>query len=179
LALNQQLADEAVTLLGSAEGIRTLSKTKKTLIISFGSGKEELFEHSLKPYFEQSTCLNIAKNADATILAQVEKQLSGAEQLIFSIHDSRKRPAPALDYSAPVKEFIQKLSSKVQATAVFASPYTLSSLPKNLLDRTILLAYQNSEELQQAAVSVLIGSIAPKGKLPVNVSPYFKNGEGL
>jgi len=62
---------------------------------------------------------------------------------------------------------------------VFASPYSLNGLPKNLLNHTLLLAYQNSIELQHAAVKILLGELSPKGKLPVNVSPLFKNGAGL
>jgi len=33
--------------------------------------------------------------------------------------------------------------------------------------------------LQHAAVKILLGELSPKGKLPVNASPLFKNGTGL
>jgi beta-glucosidase-like glycosyl hydrolase len=179
VALNQQLADEAVTVLASMDGIQSLSKTKKTAIISFGSGVEDVFERDLKNYFSNITSITVAKNAGAKNLEQIESKLSGFEQLIFSIHDSRKRPAPTLDYSASVQAFLEKISPNVQATVVFASPYTLNGLAKNLLNHTLVLAYQNNEALQHAAVKIILGELSPKGKLPVNINPFLKNGAGL
>ena len=179
VALNQQLADEAVTVLTSMEGIQSLSKTKKTAIISIGSGAEDVFERDVKNYFSNFASITIAKNASAKDLEQIEGALSNVDQLILSIHDTRKRPAPTLDYSASVQAFLEKISPNVQASVVFASPYTLSGLPKLLLNHTLLLAYQNSVELQHAAVKILLGELSPKGKLPVNISPLFKNGAGL
>lgn len=179
LALNQQLADEAVTVLTSMEGIQSLSKTKKTAIISIGSGAEDVFERDVKNHFSNFTSITIAKNASAKDLEQLENKLSGFEQLILSIHDTRKRPAPTLDYSASVQAFLEKISSTVQATMVFASPYTLNGLPKGLLNHTLILAYQNSAELQHAAVKILVGDMTQKGKLPVNINSLFKNGAGL
>jgi beta-glucosidase-like glycosyl hydrolase len=179
VALNQELADEAVTVLTSMEGIQSLSKTKKTAIISIGSGTEDVFEQDLKNHFSNIASITIAKNASAKDLEQIEGALSNVEQLILSIHDTRKRPAPTLDYSASVQAFLEKISTTVQATVLFASPYTLNGLAKNLLNHTLLLAYQNSAELQHAAVKILLGELSPKGKLPVNASPLFKNGTGL
>ena len=179
VALNQELADEAVTVLTSMEGIRSLSKSKKTAIISIGSGAEDVFEQDVKNHFSNIASITVAKNASAKDLEQIEGALSNVEQLILNIHDTRKRPAPTLDYSSSVQAFLEKISPTVQATVVFASPYTLNGLAKNLLNHTLLLAYQNSAELQHAAVKILLGELSPKGKLPVNVSPLFKNGTGL
>jgi beta-glucosidase-like glycosyl hydrolase len=179
LALKQQLADEAITVLTSMEGIQSLSKTKKTAIISIGSGVEEVFEWDLKNHFSNISSIPVAKNASAKDLEKLVVELSNVEQLILNIHDTRKRPAPTLDYSSSVQAFLEKISPNVQATVVFASPYTLNGLPKNLLNHTLVLAYQNSEELQHAAVKILLGNRNPKGKLPVNINPLFKNGAGL
>ncbi len=179
MALNQQLADEAVTVLTSMEGIQSLSKNKKTAIISIGSGAEDVFAQDLKNHFSNIASITIAKNASTKDLEQIESKLSGFEQLILSIHDTRKRPAPTLDYSASVQAFLEKISPEVRVTVVFASPYTLNGLAKNLLNHSLLLAYQNSVEVQRAAVKILLGELSPKGKLPVNVSPLFKNGAGL
>ena len=179
VALNQQLADEAVTVLTCMAGIQSLSKTKKTAIINIGLGAEDVFEQDLKNHFSNIASIPVAKNTSAKDLEQIESKLSGFEQLILSIHDTRKRPAPSLDYSASVQAFLEKIGPTIQATVVFASPYTLNGLPKNLLNHSLLLAYQNSAELQHAAVKILTGNKNPKGKLPVNINPLFKNGAGL
>lgn len=171
LALTQQLADAAVTVLGSTEGIRSLATTKKTLHISIGSGAEEVFERGLKTYFKEFANICIAKNASAKELEQVEKQLNGMEQVVLSIHDTRKRPAPNLDFSPAVYALIEKLHPNTQVTAVFASPYTLRVLPKTLSSQSLLMGYQNSDEMQQATLKVIMGAIIPEGKLPVRLSP--------
>ncbi|MFM6954380.1 MAG: glycoside hydrolase family 3 protein [Sphingobacteriaceae bacterium] len=179
LALNQQLANESVTLLGSTEGLRSLSKTKKTLNVNIGSGAEEVFEYGLKNYFTNFASINIAKNATVKDLEQIEGSLNNVEQIILSIHDTRKRPGASLDFSSAVSSLIEKTGAKIQISAVFASPYTLGSLGQTLCKKSILLVYQNSSESQEAAVKIITGNLAPKGKLPVSVKPYFSNGEGL
>lgn len=176
LALNQQLADEAITLLGSTF---ELDQKKKTCILSIGPDGVTVFQNELRPFFDQVSCLNIAKNASAVQIQEIRAQLATAEQVILSLHDTRKRPAPSLDFSAEIMQLIADLGPKCQATVVFANAYTLAQLPENLVKKPLLLAYQNSQELQKAATKVLNKSRVAKGKLPVRIAPYFTNGEGL
>ncbi len=179
LALNQQLAEEAVTVLASMDGIRSLSKTKKTAIISIGTGAEDVFERGLKNHFTDFISINIAKDAPTINFEQMQHELIGMEQIMVSIHDTRRRPAPTLDFSVIVQEYLAKLNLKSMVTLVFGSPYTLAGLPQPQGKQSLVLGYQNSKEMQEAAIKIVSGTLAPKGKLPVTVNPYFKNGEGL
>lgn len=179
LNLNQQLADAAVTVLNSKNGIEVLDKSKKTLILSLGSAVPTVFQKELQKDFNNSAILNLDKQASAEKVESIKQVLTNYEQILLSIHDTRKRPAPVLDFSAALKTFISQLAEKITLISVFANPYTLIHLPGLEKTNTLMMNYQNSEEMQKAAVKVINKEIPSKGKLPVNINAYFKNGDGL
>jgi hypothetical protein len=84
-----------------------------------------------------------------------------------------------LDFSPEVLAFIQEMAQKNSVIAVFASPYTLINLPGLVNAGSLIMNYQNSDEMQKAAVKVISGQISAKGKLPVSINPVYKNGDGL
>lgn len=178
-ALNQQLADAAVTLLNSKKGIESLDKSKPTKILSIGTEKITVFQTDLQKQFTNSQLLNLNKQASIETINTLRQGVSENEQVIISIHDTRKRPAPVLDFSPEVLAFIQEMAQKNSVIAVFASPYTLINLPGLVNAGSLLMNYQNSDELQKAAVKVISGQISAKGKLPVSINPVYKNGDGL
>ncbi len=59
---------------------------------------------------------------------------------------------------------------------VFDSPYGILQLPAFA---TLLVAYENQREAQEAAAGVILGRLSPKGRLPVSVKPFFPVGSGL
>ncbi len=179
LKLNQELADAAVTVLNSKNGIQVLDKSKKTLILSLGSAMPTSFQNELQNDFNNSAILNLDKQASAEKIESVKQVLTNYEHILVSIHDTRKRPAPILDFSAALKAFISELAEKSTLISVFANPYTLINLPGLEKTQTLLMNYQNSEEMQKAAVKVINKEVSSKGKLPVNINAYFKNGDGL
>ncbi|MFM6976518.1 MAG: glycoside hydrolase family 3 protein [Sphingobacteriaceae bacterium] len=177
--LNQQLADAAVTVLNGQSGIKSLNKDKKTLILSIGQEVISPFQQNLKAYFSNAELQNLGKQATQAALDAIQQQLRNYEQIIVGIHDTRKRPAPVLDFSLELGAFISQLAHNKAIINVFANPYTLIQLPGMEKTETLLMNYQNSEEMQKAAAKVIAGIIPSKGKLPVNINSYFRNGDGL
>ena len=178
-ALNQQLADAAVTLLNSKKGIESLDKSKPTKILSIGTEKITVFQTDLQKQFTNSQLLNLNKQASIETINTLRQGVSENEQVIISIHDTRKRPAPVLDFSPEVLAFIREMAQKNSVIAVFANPYTLINLPGLVNAGSLIMNYQNSDEMQKAAVKVISGQISAKGKLPVSINPVYKNGDGL
>ncbi len=178
-ALNQHLADAAVTLLNSKKGIESLGKSNPTKILSIGTENTTVFQTDLQKQFPNSQLLNLNKQAGIETINTLRQAITENEQLIISIHDTRKRPAPVLDFSPEVLAFVQEMAQKNSVIAVFANPYTLINLPGLANAASLVMNYQNSDELQKAAVKVISGQISAKGKLPVSISPVYKNGDGL
>ena len=178
-ALNQKLADAAVTVLKNDSLLRALSPDTRTALISVGVTEVSTFQKQLNISFPNSTNFILSKIASATDIANIQKELKNYDQVILAIHDYRKRPQSTLDYNSQLKQFIAELPNRNIVTCLFANPYTLSALPGIEKSKTVLVNYQNSDEAQLASAKVLSGQMNASGRLPVTVSPLFKTGDGI
>lgn len=179
LSLNQRLADAAVTVLKSDSLISSFDKNKKTAIISLGVADITTFQKELKPVFSNSANFILSKIASASDMEKMLVELKNYPQVILGIHDYRVRPGSVLDYNPELKLFIAELSGLNTLTAVFANPYTIAGLPGIERSKTLLVNYQNRDEMQRAAAKVISGQLKARGKLPVNINSFFKNGDGF
>lgn len=179
IALNQRLADAAVTILKSDNQIKTLDKNKKTAIISMGATQISTFQNDLKANLDNPMNFMLAKDASANDIAAVTRELRNYDQIIVGIHDVRRRPGAVLDYNNPMKLFIAELAKMNSTMVLFANPYTIAGLPGIESAKTIIVNYQNSEEAQKASARVLTGKLKANGKLPVTINTFFKNGDGI
>ena len=177
--LNQKLADAAVTLLNSDIQLKNFDRRKKTAIVSLGSNELTMLQMALRPALPKSLSFILPKDITDTELENVKKELLEYDQIIVSIHDFRKRPAPVLDYNKSLKLFIAELAGMNSMFAVFANPYSLAGLPGIEAAKTIILNYQNTNEAQNATFRVINGGLKANGKLPVTINTNFKNGDGL
>jgi len=179
LALNQQLADAAVTLLQGDRVIQHLDPQAKTAIVSIGADSITAFQHELDDFFGNS--LNIVLSAKATTLevAKVADEVKNYPQVIVALHDQRLRPQSKLNYSTDVSLFISELASRKALISVFANPYTIATFPGLENSSALMVGYQNDVSFQQAIANVIKGQLKPSGRLPVTVNAFFKYGDGL
>ena len=97
----------------------------------------------------------------------------------MALHDTRLRPGGTIDYSNDVKLLIADIAALNTVTATFANPYTIAGLPGLEKSKAILVAYQNSTEMQRSAAKVILGKLKANGKLPVTINSFFKYGDGV
>jgi beta-N-acetylhexosaminidase len=177
-ALNQQLANAAVTVLNSRAGIEQLDPGKRTVILAVGTAETTIFQQQLRSGFGETELISLEKSSTEAQITEVLQRLDGA-QLIVSIQDNRKRPYPKLDFSPEVLKLVGHLAERKALMAVFANAYTLLQLPGIHQASSLLLNYQNSPEIQLAAARIILKQLPSLGRLPVDLSPLYKNGEGL
>jgi len=177
--LNQQLADAAVTILNGDEKIKNLDLSKKTALVSMGATGLTTFQNSIKPFLPNSLLFLLPKDASDSDVNNVRAELKAYDQIIVSIHDTRRRPGAVLDYNAGLKSLIADIAGMNSMFTIFANPYAITGLPGIEKAKTLIVNYQNSDEAQRAAVKVITGELKANGKLPVAVSPDFKNGDGI
>ncbi len=178
-ALNQRLADAAVTVLNSDSLLKQLDLNRKTAIISLGVSEVTLFQKEMQKKFNNSTSIILSKIAGATDIKNVSKDLQSYDQIIVSVHDYRTRPQSTLDYNNELKAFISDLAKLNTVTCLFANPYSIRSLPGIEKSKSLLINYQNSNEMQIAAAKVLSNQMRASGRLPVTVNSAFKTGDGI
>lgn len=177
--LNQQLADAAVTILNSDSQIRNLDLSKKTALVSMGTPGLTTFLNMMKPLLPNSLIFLLPKDASDNDINNVRTELKAYDQIIVSIHDTRRRPGAVLDYTAGLKTLIADIAGMNSMITLFANPYSITGLPGIEKVKTLIVNYQNSEEAQKASAKLINGQLKASGKLPVAVSPGYKNGAGI
>ncbi|HEY1005665.1 MAG TPA: glycoside hydrolase family 3 N-terminal domain-containing protein, partial [Sphingobacteriaceae bacterium] len=171
-ALNEKLADAAVTVLNGDSLIRTFDPAKRTALVAVGADAITLFQKELQGHFTNSLPFLVRKNADPADLQNMLKELAGYDQVIVGVFDQRKRPGSVLDFSQDVRLLIPQLAGMNSIVSVFANPYTIAGLPGIEKAGTLLVNYQNSEDLQRSASKVIRGTLKPTGKLPVTINSF-------
>ncbi len=178
-ALNQRLADAAMTLLNGDSLVKALDYTKRTAIISIGVNRISEFQDMLGWRFDNHTLYVLSANATADDVAAVANELGRYRQVIVALHDSRARPRSTLHYNGTVRLFISELAAKRNSVfCVFANPYSIAGLPGIETAKSILVCYQNEDIMQRAAAKVILRRLTPTGKLPVTVNAFFRYGDG-
>jgi beta-N-acetylhexosaminidase len=150
-ALKRKLFQEAITVVRGEE------------LLALGEKKIALIEWGESPLFAAMI------DADRFFLNDPEllEKVSRYSRLVISL--SKYSTAwPNFGLEAQDEELLIALSKRGIPTVavIFGTPYSLSKLP---LFETIIVAYENANEAQEAAADVLLGKLSPKGKLPISI----------
>lgn len=177
-SLIQRMADASITVLQGAKKLEDFNTKANTAVVAVGVSQMQDFEKGLAVQLTNSANFYISGNETEEELKRLLKEIRGYKQIVLAIHDTRVRPRPDLNYNDPLREFIDDLAGRRTLTVMFTNPYALNSVK---VDRSsaIILAYQNDDFMQRAALKVLLGQIKATGKLPVTINEQYKNGDGL
>lgn len=177
--LIKKLAESSITVLNSSSPIKALSPQKRTVILSIGTSGITTFQRELGTFYKNAVYFTLDKNAGAAAVAKISRELDRFEQVIIGIHDTRTRPGNGMVLSAELKTLIKNQAARQSIFALFANPYNLSGLPGIEKSKSLIVAYQKEDFMQQAAAAVLSNKVIATGKLPVTVSPSFPYGAGM
>ena len=141
--LKRRLYEEAMTLVKN-EGVLPIAE--RCALIVWGE----------VPYFVEAFDTQVLSLDDPELLSKLEEH----PKAVLAISETRGHSA------------MQALSTcgVPVALVLFGSPYMLSRLPSY---DSVLVAYEDEREAQEAAAKVVLGEISAHGKLPVTV---FKEG---
>lgn len=176
-SLIQRMADGSITVLNDDKRLKSFNTKAETAVVAVGVAQMEDFEKGLAVQLTNSSNFYISGNETEDDLKDLLKEVRKYKQIVLAIHDTRARPRPDLTFGEPVKKFIDELAGRRTITVMFTNPYALNSVK---VDRSsaIILAYQNDDFMQRAALKVLLGQIQATGKLPVTINKQYKNGAG-
>src|SRR5690606_22756125 len=177
--LNQELADNSITLLKGKEGLSQIDFTRKTAIVSIGTNTVSTFQQILGERFDNAFNFIVSSNSSELEIEKAKSEINSYEQVIVALHDARARPGSILNYNAAVKTFVSELANQNASFILFGNPYALASLPGIEHSNSLLVAYQNDDIMQRAGARVILKEISAKGKLPVTINSFFRYGDGL
>lgn len=178
-ALVQELANSSVTLLKGKDYIKNMIPIRRTAIISVGVSSVTRFQKEISKGFYNSVYYVLDKDASATQISNIAREIGAFDQVIVGIHDARSRPGNNIPLNAGVKNFIKDLSTKNAVFALFANPYNLAGLPGLENSKGLVVGYQKEDYMQISAAAVINNRLVPTGKLPVSIAPNYKFGDGL
>lgn len=178
--LIQQLTDNAVTVVKGANAFPFRNDfIRKIVILNVGTNENTSFSNTLKGMNPNTLVINIPKNISTTDLAKIRHTVKQYDRIIMAVVDTRLRPAGKLDFSNHLVQFISEFCTKNTITALFANPYTIKEIPGFERSGSIIIGYQNMNEMQLSAAKVVMGVLKASGKLPVTVNAFFKYGQGI
>ena len=178
MVLRQQMADASMTLLRGRDFIKTLSPSKRTVILNVGTPDVTTFQKELALVYQNSVVYNLKKDANADDIAKVLTEIKADDQVMIGIFDTRTRPGNNIPLSADLKMMLKDMANKNAVFALFANPYNLAGLPGLENAKALIVAYQKEDYMQKSAASVLKNQLITTGKLPVTVNEFFKYGDG-
>lgn len=177
-SLIQRMADAAITVLKSNKRILAFDTKAETAVVSVGVNQAQDFENGLGLQLTQGTNFYISGTETDAQLDSLVKVIRDHKQIVLAIHDNRSRPRSELDVKEPVKEFIDKIAGRRTISVMFTNPYAINSVDVTR-SASIILAYQNDDFMQRAALKVLLRQIKSTGKLPVTINKEFVFGKGV
>jgi len=177
-SLIQRMADASVTLLRYGKSLHNFDPKQHTAVVSVGIAQSQDFEKGLALRLTDVQNFYINGTETAEQLKELIKEVRDHRQIVLVIHDNQSRPRSELNLSDPVKDFIDKLAGRRTISILFTNPYALNSINVGR-SNTIIMAYQNDDFMQRAALKVVLKQIRPTGKLPVTVNKTFSYGKGL
>lgn len=177
-SLIQRMADGSITVLNSNKKILSFNTKEETAVVAVGISEAQDFEKGLSVQLTNAKNFYIADTASAEELKDLLKEIRGYKQIVLAIHDNRSRPRSELLMKEPVKKFVDELAGRRTITVMFTNPYALNSVDITR-SASIILAYQNDDFMQRAALKVLLKQLKASGKLPVTINKEYSYGKGL
>jgi beta-glucosidase-like glycosyl hydrolase/CubicO group peptidase (beta-lactamase class C family) len=171
--LVQKLNNEAVTLLKNAGGqipLKGLGK-KKIAVLAIGGTKEERAFHNRLALYGVFDFFSIPSAGNRNGAANVFERLNSYDEIICAVYSSKQT------------EDIPQLQSLAKTKAVhlcfFTLPYAIAQFRKSVAAaKSVIAAYEETPEAQQAAAELIMGGIPAKGKLPVSITGMYSFGAG-
>jgi beta-glucosidase-like glycosyl hydrolase/CubicO group peptidase (beta-lactamase class C family) len=168
--LVKKLNNEAVTLLKNTNSKIPIKNLKRIAVINLPNNAKTPFMETLALYCNV-VAFNIPANATKTDVNKILLQLKDFDTIICTIHSAKHNDSP----------IIQKLAeTKDVHLCFFTSPYSIIKFKQSIqLAKSVIIAYENTRDAQEAAAELIMGGIEAKGKLPVTIKNMFERGAGL
>lgn len=171
-SLNSTLHRRSITVVKNDSDHLPLHQVATSPIasLSIGADSKTSFQAHLQAY-SPMVCLTTSSAMSKKESDKWRTTLKDFPQLIVSIHSSR----------AAENQALVELCKMHQVTLVFfVSPYTMSNFSESITyAKSVVMAYENSAEMQQSAAEAVCGGLDVQGKLPVTVTDLFSEGTGL
>lgn len=174
--LKEELLAKSLTLVSNEEKVFPLASENysKVATIMIGSTAANTFQSQLKA--NGITKNNHIASTFAGALTDRFPNIKEAETVIIALSNVGKLPKDNFKLLKNQIDFINDLAkTKKVVLVVFGNPYCLVNFPEL---KNVVVAYDNTNQIQNLTAQAIIGHLPFEGMLPVTVTPNYIYGKG-
>ncbi|MBL0238367.1 MAG: serine hydrolase [Saprospiraceae bacterium] len=174
-ALKDKLYRNAITLIKddfNAVPIREIPQNIVT--ISVGVTSRTNFQKRISSYCKTT---EFVLNKEQGLSEEMRTQIEKADLVIFSLHKLNYKKSDRYGLSSISKQILEEFGqNKRVIITVFGSPYVVSDFESLA---AIMLAYEDTELVQDIAAQLLFGTDPIRGYLPITISKTLQQGKSI
>lgn len=173
-ALQYQLYENAVTVLKNKNDILPIKnlENNKIAYVKLGDDTNTSFVSTLKKYTDVTEVVH--ENIDS-----LNVKLKAFNTVIVGFHKSDRAWKSHAFTDAELSKLESIAKNNIVILDAFTKPYSLMQIASFEEIEGVVQSYQNSNIAQEVSAEVVFGAVPAKGKLPVSITPHFKEGDGL
>jgi beta-N-acetylhexosaminidase len=177
--LNRQLAEATITLVKNDDKILPIRDlTKKIASVSIDATQATAFQKMTDNYTTIDHFL-LPPNAPDSSINKVLEQTKNYDLILVNLHLNNIRPAAKYGITDANKKALKALTNTGKAiTTIFGNPYSLDKFDNLEQSKAIVMAYQLTNYMEEAAAQAIFGAIPMLGKLPVSLNSTYQSGMG-
>ncbi len=205
--INRQLTEKTITVLRNSSNllpIKNLDKLKiaslsitdavlvsrneqKVATIDLGNRNEQLTMVNDLTTFQQTLSLYtnidhyyLSNISSGLVMKAVREKLKAYDLVIVGAHLYNVRPHLNYGIKPFMATLLQELANNPKSIiTVFGNVYALNKLPEIEKSSALIMGYQQTPFVEDAAAQLIFGAIGSTGKLPVTVNQHFKYDDGI
>ena len=177
--LNRQLAEATITLVKNDDKILPIKDLNKRIAsVSIDAMQTTVFQEMTDNYTTIDHFLLPPNAADSSI-NKVLEQTKSYDLILVNLHLNNIRPAAKYGVTDANKKALKALTNTGKAiTTIFGNPYSLDKFDDLDKSKAIIMAYQLTNYMEEAAAQAIFGATPMLGKLPVSINSTYKYGLG-
>lgn len=177
--LNRQLAEATITLVKNDDKTLPIKDlTKRIASVSIDAVQPTAFQKMTDNYTTIDHFL-LPPNAPDSSINKVLAQTKNYDIILLGLHLNNIRPAAKYGITDANKKALKALTNTGKAiTTIFGNPYTLDKFDDLEKSKAIVMAYQLTNYMEEAAAQAIFGATPIVGKLPVSINNTYKYGMG-
>ncbi|MEX2567370.1 MAG: glycoside hydrolase family 3 N-terminal domain-containing protein [Cyclobacteriaceae bacterium] len=180
--LSRKLTSASLTLLRNENDLLPVKGLEniKIATLSLGAADTTAFQKGLSRYGKMSHFF-FPKEGGIQELQDLKQKLSDFQLVLVGIHGLGIRAGTnQFGITPEMNVLIRELTeSHSLVVSVFGNVYSLAEIQGLDKVQGLIAAYQETPLTQDLVSQIIFGGIGAEGRLPVQVSSYFKKGNGL
>jgi beta-N-acetylhexosaminidase len=179
LAIAQDAADRSITVAQDAQKLLPLKGRVLNVIYSddYDPFAGRLFNQQLRAVLPDTRTLLLDANAGVEEIRALAGMADSADVVIFAPFIRVRAAKDDLALPGGIAAAINAVAArKPTIVTAFGNPYVRAQLADV---GTYVLAWGQTDVVQRAAARALTGQIPIVGKLPIDIPPFYRLGEGI